>query len=43
MERIEKFNCFEEQENCFLQYFYELSPSDKLKALADLQKNNIDF
>ena len=45
MEReIKKFNSFEEQENYFLQYFYELSPSDRLKALAALQKrNNKDF
>ena len=43
MERIEKFNCFEEHENYFLQYYYELSPYDRLKALAALQKNNIDF
>ena len=45
MERvIKKFNSFEEQENYFLQYFYELSPSDRLKALAALQKRiNKDF
>ena len=45
MERvIKKFNSFEQQENYFLQYFYELSPSDRLKALADLQKRiNKDF
>ena len=45
MERvIKKFDSFEKQENYFLQYFYELSPSDRLKALAALQKrNNIDF
>ena len=45
MERvIKKFNSFEEQELYFLQYFYELSPSDRLKALATLQKkNNKDF
>ena len=41
---IKKFKSFEEQENYFLQYFYELSPSDRLKALAVLQKrNNKDF
>jgi len=45
MERvIKKFNSFEEQENYFLQFFYELSTSDRLKALAALQKkNNKDF
>ena len=45
MERvIKKFDSFEEQENYFLQYFYELSPSDRLKALAALQKRiNKDF
>ena len=45
MERvIKKFNSFEEQEIYFLQYFFELSPSDRLKALAELQKkNNKDF
>lgn len=45
MEReIKKFNSFEEQEIYFLKYFYELSPSDRLKALAALQKkNNKDF
>ena len=45
MERvIKKFNSFEQQENYFLQYFYELSPSERLKALADLQKRiNKDF
>ena len=45
MERvIKKFNSFEEQELYFLKYFYELSPSERLKALAALQKkNNKDF
>lgn len=42
MEReIKKFNSFEEQEIYFLKYFYELSPSDRLKALAALQKKTI--
>jgi hypothetical protein len=45
MERkIKKFDSFEKQENYFLKYFYKLSPSDRLKVLAALQKrNNIDF
>ena len=45
MERvIKKFDSFEEQENYFLQYFYELYPSERLKALSDLQKRiNKDF
>ena len=45
MERIiKKFDSFEEQENYFLKYFYELSPYDRLKALAALQKRiNKDF
>ena len=41
---IKKFHSFEKQENHFLQYFYELSPSDRIKALAALQKRiNKDF
>ena len=45
MERIiKKFNSFEEQEQYFLEYFYSLTPLDRLKALAELQKkNNKDF
>ena len=45
MERvIKKFDSFEKQENYFLKYFYKLSPSDRLKALAALQKRiNKDF
>ena len=35
---------FKEEDKFFLQYFYELSPSDRLKALAALQKRiNKDF
>ena len=45
MERIiKKFKSFEEQEKYFLEYFYLLTPLDRLKALAELQKkNNKDF
>ena len=44
MERVKKFNSFEEQEQYFLKCFYEVSPSDRLKALAALQKRiNKDF
>ena len=45
MERIiKKINSSVEQENYCLQYFYELSPSYRLKALAALQKRiNKDF
>jgi hypothetical protein len=37
---IKIFKSFEEQEMYFLEYFYSLSPSDRLKALNDLQKKN---
>jgi hypothetical protein len=37
---IKIFKSFEEQERYFLEYFVSLSPSDRLKALADLQKKN---
>ncbi len=41
MERvIKKFNSFEEQENYFLEYFFSLTPLDRLKALSALQKKN---
>jgi hypothetical protein len=42
--RIKIFKSFEEQERYFLEYFYLKTPSERLKALADLQKkNNKDF
>ncbi len=37
---IKKFKSFEEQELYFLRYFVSLTPSERLKALADLQKKN---
>jgi hypothetical protein len=42
--RIRIFKSFEEQETYFLKYFFLLTPSERLRALADLQKkNNKDF
>lgn len=42
--RIKIFKSFEEQENYFLEYFFLQTPSERLKALANLQiKNNKDF
>ncbi len=42
--RIKIFKSFEEQEMYFLKYFFLLTPSERLKALATLQKkNNKDF
>jgi hypothetical protein len=41
---IKIFKSFEEQEHYFLEYFFLLTPSERLKALAELQKkNNKDF
>ena len=41
---IKIFRSFEEQEKYFLEYFFLLTPSERLSALADLQKkNNDDF
>ncbi len=37
---IKIFKSFEEQEAYFLDYFYALTPSERLKALAELQKKN---
>jgi len=37
---IKIFRSFEEQERYFLDYFFQLNPSQRLKALADLQKKN---
>lgn len=38
--KIKIFKSFEEQELYFLKYFYLLTPSERLKALAELQKKN---
>jgi hypothetical protein len=37
---IKIFKSFEEQELYFLNYFFSLTPSERLKALADMQKKN---
>jgi len=37
---IKIFRSFEEQEMYFLEYFFSLNPSERLKALADLQRKN---
>ncbi len=37
---IKTFKSFEEQEMYFLEYFINLTPSERLKSLADLQKKN---
>jgi hypothetical protein len=36
--RIKVFKFFEEQEQYFLEYFHLLSPPERLKTLAKLQK-----
>jgi hypothetical protein len=38
---IRVFKSFEEQELFFLQYFFTLTPSERLKALAQLQKESL--
>ena len=41
---IKIFKSFEKQEAYFLEYFYSLTPSERLQALSELQKkNNNDF
>jgi len=35
---IKIFKSFEEQEHYFLEYFMSLTPSERLKSLAELQK-----
>ena len=41
---IKIFKSFEEQEMYFLEYFFRLTPSERLQALARLQKkNNINY
>lgn len=37
---IKIFKSFKEQEHYFLEYFFSLTPSERLKALAVLQKKN---
>ena len=37
---IKIFKSFEEQEKYFLEYFLTVSPSERLKALGELQKKN---
>lgn len=37
---IRVFKSFEEQEMFFLKYFADLTPSERLQALAKLQKQN---
>jgi len=37
---IKIFRSFEEQEKYFLEYFNSLTPSERLKALSELQKKN---
>jgi len=42
--KIKIFKSFEEQENYFLEHFFSQTPSERLKALANLQiKNNKEF
>ena len=38
--RIKIFKSFEEQEMDFLKYFFDQTPSERLQALARLQKQN---
>lgn len=37
---IKIFKSFEEQEKYFQEYFFSLSPSERLKKLSELQKRN---
>ena len=37
---IRIFKSFEEQEHYFLEYFMSLTPSERLRALAELRKRN---
>ncbi|MGN6193792.1 MAG: hypothetical protein ACTHOB_02570 [Ginsengibacter sp.] len=41
--KIHIFKSLEEQEMFFLEYFFHLNPSDRLKALSKIQKKNIDY
>jgi hypothetical protein len=38
--QIKIFKSFNEQELYFLEYFIKLTPSERFKALAELQKKN---
>ena len=38
--KIHIFKSFEEQEMFFLEYFFHLSPAERLKALAEIQRKN---
>jgi hypothetical protein len=38
--KIKIFKSFEEQEAWFLEYFFNLTPSERLQALAKIQKIN---
>jgi len=38
--KIKIFKSLEEQEMDFLEYFFDLTPSERLEALANLQKKN---
>jgi len=40
LKKLKVFNSFEEQEMYFLNYFFNLTPSERLKALGDLQLKN---
>jgi hypothetical protein len=41
---IKIFKSFEEQEMYFLEYFMQLTPKERLRSLAELQKKNFkDF
>jgi len=37
---IRIFKSFEEQEKYFLEYFFNLTPSERLQALTKIQKRN---
>jgi hypothetical protein len=39
--KIKIFKTFEEQEMYFLEYFFNMTPSERLQALSRLQKNNL--
>lgn len=38
---IKIFKTFEEQEMYFLEYFFKMTPSERLQSLARLQKENL--
>ena len=39
--KIKIFKTFEEQEMYFLEYFFNMTPSERLQALAKLQGQNL--